>query len=126
MTALEYGPADGVTKLLQERGWPVVGVFVGGCVERGIGSSFHAAAHTHTAKADAWNGWICVRSRRRVLGDGGNPTRLLLHEVAHTIAPRAGHRSEAFITALAQVGIRSDGYSRAGRERAAGKRARRK
>jgi hypothetical protein len=112
----EYGsnPAIGVM-LHDATGALVRGVFVGGCVSRGVGSSFRAAAHT--APDDDHPGWICVRSPKRVLTPAGRPSRLLLHEAAHVLAPRAGHGTKAFIAALAAVGIRTDSYSRAGRTR---------
>lgn len=96
---------------------PVAGVYVGGCVQRGPGSSFRAMAHTHTKANDAYRGWICVRSAKRVLTASGRPTRLLLHEAAHVLAPYASHGSDRFIWALMRVGIRTDNYSRAGRSR---------
>lgn len=114
---VETGPTPRVTDLLRGRGWPVAGVFVGGCVARGVGSSFRAMAHTHN-QPGRYHGWICVRSTRRVLTASGQPTRLLLHEVAHVLAPKAAHGSGAFIKALAAVGIKTDNYSRAGRRRA--------
>ena len=87
--------------------WPaapqVVGVFVGGCVKRGEGSSFRAKAHAHTAKADRSYHWICVRSVKRVgewvagsglpkRADGVilKPSRLLMHEYAHVLTDH-GH-----------------------------------
>lgn len=102
---------------LRALGVPVVGVYVGGCVARGEGSSFRAMAHTHTHPTDSWQGWICIRSARRVLTASGKPTRILLHEAAHVLAPKAAHGSVAFVKALAAVGIRTDTYSRAGRAR---------
>lgn len=114
---LEYGVAPSVTALLNDKGWPVAGVFIGGCQRRGVGSSFHAAAHTHTKTEPV--GWICIRSPKRVLSPSGEPSRLLRHEVAHVLAPKASHGTRAFIAALAQVGLATDPYSRAGRKRAA-------
>ena len=119
---IEYGPQPALAARLQARGWHVAGVFVGGCVARGIGSSFRALAHTHTRLDDPHRHWICVRSPRRVLTASGEPSRLLRHEVAHTFT-RSGHGSPAFIRALALVGLQTDGYSRAGRSRRAAKRA---
>ena len=113
--------ADTVTVMLRERGWPVMGVFVGGCISRGPGSSFRAAAHTHTAPDDAFAGTICIRSAKRVLTPSGKPSRLLLHEVAHVLAPKAKHGSPAFVKALAAVGLKTDSYSRAGRNRRDGR-----
>jgi hypothetical protein len=112
------------SKLLQAIGVPAL-VFDGGCVARGEGSSFRASAHAHTTPG-IHNGWVCVRSPKRVLTSSGAPSRLLLHEAAHILAPRATHGSPAFVKALASVGIRTDSYSRAGRNRrdaAAGVRA---
>ena len=114
----QLGARYDVVDLLRELGHKtVVGVFVGGCVSRGVGSSFRALGHTHNRADDEFVGWICVRSPRRLLTPSGKPSRILLHEVAHTIAPKAGHGSTAFIRALASVGIHTDGHSRAGRAR---------
>lgn len=60
------------------------GLFVGGCVKRGDGSSFRAQAHAHTAKGDT-QGWICVRSRKRLYTPAGKPSMLMLHELAHIL-----------------------------------------
>lgn len=121
MTVVEAGIASPVVDMLRAMGWTdVSGVFVGGCVNRGVGSSFRAMAHTHTKRDELTFRWICVRSGRRVLTEAGKPSRLLLHEVAHVIAPQAKHHGDkAFIAALAAVGIKADKYSRAGRRRVA-------
>ncbi len=116
---VEYGEATEVADMLRAKGWPVAGVFIGGCERRGVGSSFRAAAHTHTRTAPV--GWICVRSPKRVLTPSGEPSRLLLHEVAHVLAPKARHGSRTFIAALASVGIQTDSYSAAGRLRVSAK-----
>ena len=57
-------------------------VFIGGCYERGPGSSFRAAAHAHD-KARV----VCVRSPRRIFVEGtGRPSRVMFHELAHIIS----------------------------------------
>lgn len=76
--------------------WPEVkGVYVGGCVARGPGSSFRAKAHAHNFKDDQWFGWICVRSLKRVGETAGQvitkPSRLLIHERAHLLTPNHCH-----------------------------------
>jgi len=59
------------------------GVFVGGCVARGVGSKFRAVAHAHTTGVH--RGWICFRSRLWL-----HVRALWLHELAH-IVTRSGH-----------------------------------
>lgn len=82
--------------------WPeVTGLFVGGCVERGVGSSFHAVAHAHNWPDGEHFGVICVRSHRRIYGwtrtDDGRwvqtdkPSRVMWHEYAHILTPDHGH-----------------------------------
>ena len=73
-----------------ERG---VRVFVGGCVERGEGSSFRAKAHAHNDKRDSHFGWICFRSGKRLFTATGNPSQLLLEEIAHILAPGQPHNA---------------------------------
>lgn len=79
--------------------WPEVkGIFIGGCVERGVGSSFRAKAHAHNANKEPYIkyfGWICVRSIKRIGETSGQvvtkPSRLLWHEYAHILTPNHGH-----------------------------------
>lgn len=84
---------------------PLVGVFVGGCVARGDGSSFRARAHAH------WNGrfagWICVRSAKRLYTPSGGASNLLLHELAH-ILTKQGH-TDKFREVFKMLGGRRTG-----------------
>lgn len=63
----------------------IVGLFVGGCVERGDGSSFRASGHAHMLPDDAYPGWVCIRSAKRVYTASGRPTTLMWHEYAHVL-----------------------------------------
>ena len=67
------------------------GVFLAGCVDRGDGSSFRRKAHAHTGGNN--KGWICVRSRHRLMGTSGKPSLLMWHELAHLIS-RQGHTAK--------------------------------
>lgn len=68
----------------------VKGVFVEGCVDRGDGSRFRHRAHAHTDPKSEHHGWICVLSRKRLYNAKGNPSELMLHELAH-ILTGVGH-----------------------------------
>ncbi len=75
---------------LPREAWPadlvhpaVAGVFVGGCVERGVGSRFRRKAHAHFQGPH--KGWICFLSARRL-----TERMLVLHELAHLLSP-GGH-----------------------------------
>jgi len=67
---------------------PLAGVYVGGCVERGAGSSFRKMAHAHIA--GKWKGWICVRSAKRLYTSNGEASTLMRHELAHILTGQ-GH-----------------------------------
>ena len=67
------------------------GTFVGGCVERGDGSSFRRRAHAHCFDGDPYKGWICVRSPKRLRMANGKPSMLMLHEMAHILTPNHWH-----------------------------------
>lgn len=58
-------------------------MFVGGCVDRGDGSSFRAKAHAHTKGHN--KGWLCFRRRDRL-----NCLPLVIHELAHLVCGQ-GH-----------------------------------
>ena len=61
------------------------GIFIGGCVERGVGSSFRAQAHAHIDGDDPFKGFVCVRSQRRLFTASGSLSQLMLHEIAHVL-----------------------------------------
>ena len=67
------------------------GTFVGGCIERGDGSSFRSRAHAHCFGSDLYKGWICVRSHKRLRMANGKPSMLMLHEMAHILTPNHWH-----------------------------------
>ena len=87
------------------------GLFVGGCVHRGDGSSFRAMAHAHTAKTDESNGWICVRSSKRIRMADGKPSRLMLHELGHLLAQASGHNKQ-WAVKVKELGGTLDWYKR--------------
>jgi hypothetical protein len=68
----------------------VAGVFVGGCITRGEGSSFRAKAHAHINKNFPNPGWICVRSSKRLYSASGKPSNTMIHELAHILTMQ-GH-----------------------------------
>lgn len=70
----------------------IKGIFLGGCVDRGDGSSFRRKAHAHT-RTKINQGWICVRSRHRLMNDKGKPSLLMWHELAHLIS-KQGHTNK--------------------------------
>lgn len=81
-----------ITPFPQFKKYPEVkGVFIGGCVERGDGSSFRAKAHAHFA--GDYKGWICLRSAKRLYTATGVPSNLMLHELAHVLTNK-GHVQE--------------------------------
>jgi hypothetical protein len=87
----------------------LVGLFVGGCVERGDGSSFRRRAHAHTHKTDPHRGWVCVRSAKRLMTPSGKPSRLMWHEYAHiTLGHGHGHDA-AWRERIAEYGFPSEG-----------------
>lgn len=81
-------PLPGAHPVPEHWGWEdkVAGIFVGGCIDRGVGSSFRHQAHAHDHPSMEHHGWICVRSRRRVfMADGKRPSRVMEHERAHIL-----------------------------------------
>lgn len=109
--ALEAKRAFYRESIVEVPGWmpEVGGIFLGGCVARGVGSSFRAQAHAHNSRIlktrfDINRGWICIRSIARlgkyhtVAQDDGwtlividRASRLLMHEYAHILCEGHGH-----------------------------------
>jgi hypothetical protein len=86
----------------------VVKVFVGGCIERGDGSSFRAKAHAHCNKTHDKNyGTICVRSYKRLYTPSGKPSHLMWHELAHIITGQ-GHTANFVKCMTKKLGLKLD------------------
>lgn len=84
---------SGVTEYPEFADYPEFkGLFVGGCVERGVGSRFRSQAHAHD-RGGAHEGWICVLSPKRLYTASGGVSQLMLHELAHLLAP-GGHNDK--------------------------------
>jgi hypothetical protein len=83
------------------------GTFVGGCVERGEGSSFRRKAHAHCFGQDAHMGWICVRSPKRLYNKAGGASLLMWHEMAHIIT-HDGHGRKFYMWLREHSTIRKD------------------
>jgi hypothetical protein len=79
--------------ILARKYWPAVlqraevrGIFIGGCVARGIGFWIGAKAHAHNRLWDRNYGWICFMSAKRLTS-----VELCQHELAHLIAGEGSH-----------------------------------
>jgi hypothetical protein len=112
-----------IRSIIPPQGWDCK-IFVGGCVERGVGSSFRHSAHAHNSKQSKNFGQLCFRSIKR-LGkytvtdnSGGTvdimitePGELLKHEYAHLLAPNQGH-NKTWLNRLRELGGRTKKYER--------------
>lgn len=83
------------------------GVFVGGCVARGVGSRFRAKAHAHVKGPHF--GWICFLSAKWL-----HVPELWHHEIAHIVAGE-GH-TEFWRTMVIQLGGTLDAVTCDGQE----------
>ena len=83
------------------------GTFVGGCIERGEGSSFRRKAHAHCFGQDKHMGWICVRSPKRLYNKAGGASFLMWHEMAHIIT-HDGHGRRFYMWLREHSTIRKD------------------
>lgn len=86
----------------------VRGVFLGGCVERGDGSSFRRIAHAHTEGVHT--GFICVRSAKRLwyMGSITKPSLTMVHELAHIVSGQ-GH-TDKFRKAYKELSFKFWGF----------------
>jgi hypothetical protein len=102
-------------------------VFIGGCVERGIGSSFRHQAHAHNSIEDENFGYLCIRSIKRIgryeeiKNEDGTvtikvtkPSQLLLHEVAHILSPGSYH-NKTWLSRYIEIGASKGKIERAKR-----------
>ena len=105
------------------------GVHVGGCVAGRRwprAADWDVEAHAHNGDHDPWSGWICVASERSLFTRSRRPTRVMVHEYAHLLAPNSRHGA-AWQEAVTDLGYPSEAQwhrpvrrvRRAGRGRAA-------
>ena len=99
MDKLEYGVHPAPANMPE-----IKGIFVGGCVQRGVGSSFRRTAHAHFRKDDPHYGWLCFRSPKRVYSASGKPTQTLWHEYAHILAGSSAGHGPRFQKVLRDLG----------------------
>lgn len=82
----------------------VWGVYVGdGCVtgqEPLEWLKIHA--HAHDDPSDEWFGWVCIADPYNVITPKGNPSAILLHEIAHVLCRGEGHNKKwrAVVTSI--------------------------
>lgn len=84
------------------------GVFAGGCIA-GTEAVYwrNTDGHAHVDLEDPWQGWICVADPTKVLTPKGNPSTLLLHELAHLLTGQS--HGKAFQAACTVLGIPREG-----------------
>ena len=63
-------------------------------------------AHAHVL--DEWNGWICIANPAKVVTPNGNPTQLVLHELAHILCKKPGHGKKWYDT-ICRLGAKHEG-----------------
>ena len=93
--------------------FPRAKIFIGGCIERGEGSSIRRSGHAHNDNRDPNFGAICIKGKTHHLLrlHNGEPTNLLKHEYAHILCNNQGHTLKFFLCLYAIGGyIERDAY----------------
>ena len=85
------------------------GVYVGGCIhERNSYTIWEGSrSHAHNRRKNEFYGWICVLDPKDVLTPRGKPTAVILHELAHLLAPETLH-SRSWKKAVTELGCGSE------------------
>lgn len=72
------------------------GISIGKCVDS---STIKNSAHAHTEPIDPFHGWICLKYRFQL-----KEKFLLLHEIAHLLAPVKTHHGKAWQKIVVKIG----------------------
>lgn len=73
------GEQAGVKPVPQDMQPDVRAIYVGGCIESGLGTlNGYADAHAHVDRKDRFQGWVCFQHP-----DNVNDRALRMHELAH-------------------------------------------
>ena len=84
------------------------GVYVGSCIDgEDAYRLVELDGHAHNDEGDPWYGWICIIHPNMVLTANGDPSHLLLHELAHLMPGGKGH-GRRWRDHLVSLGARSE------------------